>query len=645
MAETDKDKGSQLGKRNRRSGGNVVLALFAIVLAYAAFFGGKEKSADPGKVVASGDAAGFNVLFITLDTTKPDHLGCYGYPQANTPAIDALAAHGMRFTDAVTSVPLTLPSHSVMMTGQYPPTIGVRQNGNHLRPESVTLAEVLSSNGYETAAFVGTFVLDERFGLSQGFDTYDFKLGRDSDAGMDSLMGERRADEVSSSAINWLKQRKKNGANKPFFCWLHYYDPHHPYDSPLADTDQFKDRPLGAYDAEIALVDVHLKRVFDTLKQQGLTDNTLVVLTTDHGEAFGEKGEAYHGIFVYECTMHSAIIFSNPALFDKAHVVSDRVAGTVDLFPTIMDLLGMAKSDQLEGVSLLSPLDPDRAVYIETQFPLSNACHPFYGIRRHRDKFIEAPQSEYYNLQDDPGENVNLIATSEARAAQEQFELFISRWGENFREGGGSSLSEEERAALEALGYTGLSADSGTELVDCKDHIEIINMMTDVTKLKALGQIDEAIELAKQVEAESNCWYPPIKNLAELYRDSGKPLEAQKVFERFLHGEARGQGADGDANINSNGGCPPEPEMLYHYATLLFYELNDLDGAMERLAHANQIDPRLGVAYMLRAKILESQERFQEAEEQYQLAMERDVRAIDDARAALEQLHAQMAKD
>ncbi|MFH0981954.1 MAG: sulfatase [Planctomycetota bacterium] len=249
------------------------------------------------EVVRPGAAAGYNVLLITLDTTRADHLGCYGYKQIKTPAIDSLLDHGVRFDDDVVSVPLTLPSHATMMTGLYPPRLGVRDNGTYeLAPEHVTMAEILKAQGYDTAAFVSVFILDKRFGLDQGFDVYDFAVSDQGRRGPETLRNERFAGEVTSSAIRWLKSRGKARATAPFFMWIHYYDPHNPYDSPLAELENFKGK--HPYDAEIAFVDLHLKRLLAALDEQGLRERTLIVLQTDHGESLTEHRETYHGIFI-----------------------------------------------------------------------------------------------------------------------------------------------------------------------------------------------------------------------------------------------------------------------------------------------------------------------------------------------------------
>jgi choline-sulfatase len=608
-----------------------------VVLAAAVVWGvmrtgepGEPPGDDPTELLPAGAAAGFNLLFVTIDTTRPDHLGCYGDAGARTPALDALAERGVRFADATVHVPLTLPSHATMLTGRYPPAIGVRTNGDVLSDRHATLAEVLSSNGYATAAFVATYVLDKRWGLAQGFDTYDFRIGVDDVRGADSLMGERKANEVSDSVLAWLKKRKASGDDQPFFAWVHYYDPHHPYVGPQPLVDRFTDRSHPTYDAEIALVDIQLERIFDRLRREGLWEKTLVVVATDHGESLGDIAEAFHGIFLYETTMRAALLFSNPRLFERGFVVRDRVVGLVDIFPSILHALGIADETRLDGENMFAPADPERAIYIETRFPSQNSCRPLYGLRRHHDKYIAAVTPEYFDLRSDPHERANLHDTERATAAQlaEQLADMREQWNDT-ESAPATTLDPEARRRLEALGYAGDAAQDFDELPDCKEHIEVINAMSEVTRLKALERFDEAIELAREVASESGCWYPPYKNLADTYRDSGAPEEARAVFEDYL-------------NTNS---CPPTAETLYHFSVLLFLDLDDAEAALAQLAAAEAIDPNLGVVYMFRAEIFIAQGRNEEALQQYDEAIRRDpARVADDAKMRRRALREEMAK-
>ncbi|MBN2054380.1 sulfatase [bacterium] len=248
-----------------------------------------------------GEAAGFDVLLITLDTVRANRLGCYGYPSAATGSVDSLCNPGVRFDSAFSSVPLTLPSHATILTGRYPMEHGVRDNGLFkLDTVETSIAERLKSAGYDTAAFIGSFVLDQRFGLAQGFDLYDFEV---SPQGIKPQMvdfNERSAQDVTDSYLRWLGERTAGKAATPYFAWLHYFDPHQPYSSPFVFEGRFTGHP---YDAEIAYVDHHLGRILTTLEGLGTRRRTLILLTADHGESLGEHGEDTHGIFIYDATI------------------------------------------------------------------------------------------------------------------------------------------------------------------------------------------------------------------------------------------------------------------------------------------------------------------------------------------------------
>ncbi|MCB9865976.1 MAG: sulfatase-like hydrolase/transferase [Phycisphaerales bacterium] len=549
-----------------------------------------SKAVDPADVLLPGSAKGFNLLFVTFDTTRPDHLGCYGYADAHTPTVDSLAAHGVRFDDAVTSVPLTLPSHSVMMTGEYPFKLGVHDNGQHLSGRNVTLAEVLSTNGYATAAFVGAFVLDQRWGIDQGFDVYDFHVKGANRIALDSIVAERPADAVSNSALRWLKERSAAQDKRPFFMWLHYFDPHYPYESPLISLPGLENRP---YDAEIAMADAQLKRVLDQLDEQKLLDDTLVVFVTDHGEGFFEKDEAYHGIFLYETTLHTAIMLSNPRLFTQPYRVDDRVVGTVDLMPTILELLDIRSNIDFAGRSLRAPRDPDRAVYIETEFPLANGCAALYGLRRHHDKFISAPESEYYDLERDPGETDNLYDEAEPAVAALKAQLRGLLEGTAGRQPTEPGLTPEEQRALGALGYTG--AKYGREgLPDPKEHIHVINQITDVMRLKAHGQIEEALKLAEEIAAESESWNVPVMKQAELYEALGRLNDSARVLLDYARKF-------------------PSDKSYYDYAIALF-KLERYDDCLNILkSEVISRDPKLGAAHLMCGKCLLKLQRYPDA--------------------------------
>jgi arylsulfatase A-like enzyme len=351
-----------------------------------------------------GDLKGWNLLLVTLDTVRVDHIGCYGYARAETPTIDSLAARGARFDHAVADVPSTLPSHCTMMTGLEAPNHGARTNGHFtLGPEITTLAEVLKEQGYATSAFVATYVLNRRFGLAQGFDTYD-----DFEAEAVGASGQRRADYITDAVIGWLERQRQSSSESPFFLWAHYFDPHEPYDPPGEYAKRFADSP---YDGEIAYTDAHLGRLLEYLEDKKTLERTLVVLTADHGEGLGEHGEPTHSRLIYDTTIRVPLILACPQLHDASCRVDDVTVGTIDIMPTVLSLLGIETDLKMDGVDLVTAtISPDRAMYIETMSPMVyHGWASLHGLRRIDAKYILAPTPEYYELRNDPDELRNLL--------------------------------------------------------------------------------------------------------------------------------------------------------------------------------------------------------------------------------------------
>ena len=289
-----------------------------------------------------------NLLLVSIDTLRADHLGCFGYAAAQTPRLDALARSGLRFARATTVMPLTLPAHASLLTGTFPAWHGVRDNGGfYLDDDQVTLAETLRDKGFRTGGFVSSFVLDHRWGIAQGFERFfdDFDLEKFGDApGMDVI--QRPGSETVDQALSWLSADRE----RPFFAWVHLYDPHTPYEAPEPFRSRFPATMIGAYDAEIATTDAQLGRLLDALELEGRLDDTLVVVTGDHGEMLGEHGEQTHGFFIYDAATHIPVIVSGPGV--PAREVPDQIR-IVDLMPTALELLKIATPEQVQGVSLM----------------------------------------------------------------------------------------------------------------------------------------------------------------------------------------------------------------------------------------------------------------------------------------------------
>ncbi|MEZ5330546.1 MAG: sulfatase [Thermoanaerobaculia bacterium] len=318
----------------------------------------------------------WNVVVATFDTTRADHIGCYGNASASTPVVDALAAEGFLFENAHAAIPITMPSHSTIMTGLVPMRHGVRDNGLFVLPAGVeTLAERLRSAGYATGAAVGSFPLTAKFGLDQGFDLYDDRVqssqedfrGRKVRAKQDIFFDERRAQRVNEAIYPWLEEVAE--AAKPFFLWVHYYDPHQPLQPPPPYDQLFAD---DLYAGEIAYADESLGTLFDELRRLGVWDRTLVVFTADHGEGMGEHRERTHSYLLYETTLHVPLIVRAPGGFEAPRRITERVHH-VDIVPTVLDLLGLERPPDLDGRSLVPYLRGERPSvsndYAETLSP------------------------------------------------------------------------------------------------------------------------------------------------------------------------------------------------------------------------------------------------------------------------------------
>ena len=369
------------------------------------------------------------VVLVTFDTTRANHVGCYGYASIETPALDGVAKAGVLFRQATAAAPITLPSHTSMMTGRYPAAHGVRNNGMFVLPESErTLAEVFKAHGYETAAFIGGFPLSSQFGLKQGFDTYDEKFDTPEEGPVDKDVVQRNAAKVNEAALPWIAARK----GKKFFLWIHYYDPHAPYNPPSPFSERYEG---NLYDGEIAFADSQLAVILSCLAEAADPGRTVLAVLGDHGESLGEHGETFHGVLIYEPATRTPFLLRAsgrlPAGAEIAEPVSD-----VDVFPTLLDLAGLEKEIRkdppIQGVDLV-PLATGRAASarpagsagkdsapVLSESLLSNlefGWSELHAIRSGNWKYVEAPRPELYDLGADPGEQRNLLAEAGSTGA------------------------------------------------------------------------------------------------------------------------------------------------------------------------------------------------------------------------------------
>jgi arylsulfatase A-like enzyme/Flp pilus assembly protein TadD len=399
-----------------------------------------------------------DVYLITIDTLRADHVGCYGYKQVETPALDALAADGVRFTQAFTHSPITNTSHITILTGLLPSVHGVTDFGVPLSPQHATAAELLKKRGYQTAAFIGAVILDSNTlapGLDRGFDFYDnFPAHADTKARWGRV--ERRGMEVVEHAESWFENHRAG----PHFVWVHLYDPHDPYEPPPPFSEKYKGH---LYDGEIAYADSAVAHWIAFLKKAGAYDNAIIIITGDHGEGLGEHGEETHGLFLYDATLHIPLILKTAKSAQAGAVIEAQVR-TTDLLPTILEASGIPAPAELNGESLFpliaqakdNSAPSSRALFGETDYPLRWGWAPLRALRTGNSKLIEAPRPELYDLQSDPKELKNLYAPESAKVQSLQAEM--AKW----------------KAQLPPQNASGKPGDA---LPDPKDKVEVQNLL------------------------------------------------------------------------------------------------------------------------------------------------------------------------
>jgi len=519
------------GKRYKRERGSPHLFWIGLLGALVFLLIGRPESASAETAKVRRDG-GLNVLLIIIDTLRADRVGYSGY-DIKTPHMDSLASEGTRFIDATCQYPMTLPSHASIMTGTFPQFHGIRSNGNYyLKKDFTTLAEALKENGFATSAFIGSVVLDSKYGLAQGFDLYDdtFK----TPDYLEDIESQNLAQDVYQSAKKWFDAHHQ----KKFFMWVHFYDPHAPYIPPSPFDKEYKD----PYDGEVAYTDVYVGKLMDMLKEKGVYKNTLVVLTGDHGEGLGEHDEPTHAIFLYDTTVKVPLLFHCPGTIPEKITVKDQVR-TVDFMPTILDMLKIKVPKAVQGESLVPLMQGEKRKevysYAETYFPfLSNGWAPLKCLRAGGFKFIKAPKPELYDLSSDPGELHNIL-NEKPQTAREMMgqldELEAKYQAEKTAEK--ITLSLEERERLESLGYVEFFDEEDlkkTGLPDPKDKIQLFNQIQTADDLLREGKLREAEAILDRVLL-SDPGNPGIHYLlAQTHFENGRYEEAASALTKVL---------------------------------------------------------------------------------------------------------------
>lgn len=504
-----------------------------------------------------------NVLLITIDTLRADHLGCYGDRAAKTPNLDALARRSMVFEKAVSQAPLTLPSHTSLMTGLYPFHHGVHDNAGTVNPTSSTLAEILRQNGYHTYAFVGGFPLDHRFGLNQGFDVYNDLFQREKNQSLD-FRNERSADAVLNAVLT-------TRIETPYFLWVHFYDPHAPY-------------LHGGYDGEIHFVDEQIGKLLAAFGQSP----AIIAVAGDHGESLGEHGEWTHRIFLYDATVHVPFF-----IYQQGHAPQRirKQVRLVDFLPTLLSDLKLPSPRGVDGAIL--PQGAGVPSYMETFFPqLELGWSPLVAIRTDEWKYIQAPKPELYSLTTDPKETKNLISTK--RSIADKLRALLPQSTQTATQSSSSTISPEMQEQLASLGYVSGAQDSPRSAgIDPKDRIGIwnqIELAVDLEKTKPQASL-AILEKARRSDPQNPML---LSFLAQKYGETNQLEQAKEILLQTIETS------------------PKNPLALYRLATISLKAGNPADAAKWSTSLL-QIEPQNPDALILLARARIDQGNFRDA--------------------------------
>ncbi len=467
----------------------------------------------------------YNVLLITVDTLRYDRISHHTDAHVQTPHMDKLAAKSVVYHRAFAHNPVTLPSHTNILTGTTPLFHGISGNqGFKLEDRFVTLAELLKGAGYATGAFIAAYPLDSRFGLDQGFDLYDDNYGVQTPYSL--YFAQRRADEVLDPAMGWIS--KQSGK---WFGWVHLFDPHEPYDPPAPYDQQYPDDP---YSGEAAYTDSQLGMLFDYLEETGRLSDTIIILTADHGEALGDKGEISHSFFAYNSVIHIPLIIYIPG--QKPASVYEN-ASHVDIFPTLCDALDMKIPKHVQGESLL-PLARGKSrsrapIYFESMTPhLTAGWVPLRGFIRGDMKFIDQPIKEVYDLKRDLAEEFNLAAKSDVPRLEKDLKKLRKEF-----EGKGVSqnldeVEEDMIKKMRTLGYISAGKPTAQKKYGPKDDLKNmlpiqIKMLHAITDFRG-GRHDQALKNLREIISDRPDYLPAYSHMSNLFYSIGIKEQAVK---------------------------------------------------------------------------------------------------------------------
>ena len=526
-----------------------------------------------------------HIVLISMDTTRADALSCYGNVNKTTANIDALAAEGVLFENAVAPTPLTLPSHGTMLTGTTPLYHGIHDNICYQLDKShVTLAEILKNKGFSTGAFIGSFMLDSQFGLDQGFDHYN-----DDFENLQSSLGinERRAGETSRLACEWIDDHCKEN----MFLFLHFYDPHMNYEPPEPFDSMFTNsswtmtsvfKQFGLYMGEIAYTDHCIGQVIDKLKSLGIYDSTLIVVTADHGEMLGEHKEITHGYFIYRPVVRVPLVFKLPGRSAPARI--KNTVGLVDIMPAICGLLGIELSSDVQGEDISpylnrnDPVDLQRHIYSECLAPTKYKCNTLLALTSDRYKYIQTTRPELYDLIKDPRESNNLADQQPQRARllrgrlQQIVEQTVNPYGlDNTTE-----FDEETIARLESLGYVsgGIKEDYSFDqsMDDPKDLVVYHTMNIRITPMILEKKFDKVKEISEEMISLRPDLYQGHLNMARAAMEEKDYAMAIPSLQKSVQ-------------------CDPNQFLVHGELSIALFEQKQFDRSLFHLQESLRLNP------------------------------------------------------
>ncbi len=611
-----------------------------------------------------------NIILVTFDTTRADRLGVYGYEQGLTDAFDDFARSGVLFERAYAPAPITLPSHATLLTGLYPPEHGLRVNGaGKLTQDIPYLPEILKQHGYDTGAFIAAPVLDSQYGLDRGFDEYDDDFSSSSES-----HGEPRRDGriVIDSALQWLRQRTE----KPFFCWIHLYDAHGPYDPRVAVYQQrFESNP---YDGGVAWEVQQFGRIRSYLEERGLTSETLVVVAGDHGEGLNEHQEDEHGMLVYETTLRVPFVFAGPEEYCRPGIRVPPAVSLVDLMPTMLDLLRISEPDHLSGRSLLpalkgQPLE-ERDCYAEAESPfVLNGWSPLQTVISGHWKYIQSTRPELYNLETDPGELSDMAGPDSEESDQFRGRLEVLQKMMRVATAEKVNLSDKDLENLRTLGYVGAgheqsdsdSRDSGV-LPDVKDFLPYLSryekakhLVLESRKTQSVAEMNQAILLLKEIVLATDDFPMASSLLGDCFAQTGQHAEAERTYRallskrpnflkvRFNLGKLlseQGRFEEAAAEFRQYLSENPDSSTAYFELAEALIQRSQIEEAIRSYREAIRISPEFSMASLQLGRLLLQMNRTLEAQRCLESALEHDPQSID-LRSHLMMLFAQTGQN